>query len=173
MPSDAFAAVLPTHDLRPMCKAAWPGHNAYILSLREQAVGRSGRVAGAVLGLLVVAAVNAAPPSSGIKAGTDFASTTQGLQHTAGFFEVYRDDAKGHILLGVHAFEQPFLMMSSLPWALGSNDVGLDRGQSSESHLVEFRRVGARVLLVEDNTKFRAVSSHPDEALSVRQEFAE
>jgi hypothetical protein len=30
-----------------------------------------------------------------------------------------------------------------------------------------------RVLLVEDNTKFRAVSENPDEALSVRQAFAE
>jgi hypothetical protein len=63
--------------------------------------------------------------------------------------------------------------MSTLPWALGSNDVGLDRGQSSESHLVEWRRIGPRVLLVEDNTKFRAVSNNPDEALGVRQAVAE
>jgi hypothetical protein len=77
------------------------------------------------------------------------------------------------VLLGLRAFGQPFLMTSSLPWALGSNDVGLDRGQSSDSHLVEWRRVGTRVLLVEDNTKFRAVSDNPDEALSVRQAFAE
>src|SRR5690606_23392035 len=87
--------------------------------------------------------------------------------------DVYRDDARGRVLLGVRAFDRPFLMTSSLPWGLGSNDVGLDRGQSSDSHLVEFRRVGPRVLLVEDNTKFRAVSDNPDEALSVRQAFAE
>jgi hypothetical protein len=64
-------------------------------------------------------------------------------------------------------------MISSLPWALGSNEVGLDRGQSSQAHLVEFRRIGARVLLVEDNTRFRAVSNSADEALSVREAFAE
>jgi hypothetical protein len=127
----------------------------------------------AMLGLLIVAVVDAAPQPSESKAVTDFVSATQGLRHTAGFFEIYRDEAKGRILLGVREFGQPFLMMSSLPWALGSNDVGLDRGQSSESHLVEFRRVGARVLLVEDNTKFRAVSNNADEALSVRQAFAE
>ncbi|HEX7917344.1 zinc-dependent metalloprotease [Rudaea sp.] len=127
----------------------------------------------AVLGLLIVAVVNAAPQPSESKAATDFASATQGLRHAAGFFNVYRDEAKGRVLLGVKEFGQPFLMMSSLPWALGSNDVGLDRGQSSESHLVEFRRVGSRVLLVEDNTKFRAVSNNADEALSVRQAFAE
>jgi len=121
-----------------------------------------------------MAPAGAEPAAPANKAAiADFGAATRGLQHAAGFFDVYRDEAKGRILLGVREFGQPFLMMSSLPWALGSNDVGLDRGQSSESHLVEFRRVGARVLLVEDNTKFRAVSNNADEALSVRQAFAE
>jgi hypothetical protein len=103
----------------------------------------------------------------------DVASAIRGSEHFSGFLDVYRDAGKGRILLGIHAFDAPFLLVSSLPWAVGSNDIGLDRGQSSDSHLVEFRRVGTRVLLVEDNTKFRAVSSNPDEALSVRQAFAE
>lgn len=114
-----------------------------------------------------------AAESTSAKASLEPASAVRGLAHDSGFFDVWRDAAKGRVLLGVRAFDQPFLLMSSLPWALGSNDVGLDRGQSSESHLVEFRRVGARVLLVEDNTKFRAVSNNPDEALGVRQAFAE
>jgi hypothetical protein len=125
---------------------------------------------------LAAAASQPAAPS-GAKAEPkppqDIAGATRGMQHVGGFFDVYRDATKGRVLLGVHAFDTPFLLVSSLPWALGSNDVGLDRGQSSESHLVEFRRAGTRVLLVEDNTKFRAVSSNPDEALSVRQAFAE
>lgn len=104
---------------------------------------------------------------------TDIKSATRGSDHVGGFFDVYRDSAKGRVLLGVHEFNKPFLLISSLPWGLGSNDIGLDRGQSGESHLVEFRRVGTRVLLVEDNTRFRALSSNPDEALSVRQAFAE
>ncbi|MBA8882397.1 zinc-dependent metalloprotease [Dokdonella fugitiva] len=119
----------------------------------------------------VQAAVAAADKPGGAVA--DFAAATRGLPSQPGFFDVYRDEAKGRVLLGLRAFGQPFLMTSSLPWALGSNDVGLDRGQSSDSHLVEWRRVGTRVLLVEDNTKFRAVSDNPDEALSVRQAFAE
>jgi len=133
------------------------------------------RMAGGVLAGLFVVAVQAAtaPPDKAGGAIADFAAATRGLVSVPGFFDVYRDEAKGRVLLGVRAFGQPFLMTSSLPWALGSNDVGLDRGQSSESHLVEWRRVGARVLLVEDNTKFRAVSNNADEALSVRQAFAE
>ncbi len=122
----------------------------------------------ATLPLAGIAAESAAP-----KASHEAAGVTRGVHRTNGFFDVYRDTEKGRVLLGVHEFDTPFLLISSLPWGLGSNDVGLDRGQSGDSHLVEFRRVGARVLLVEDNTKFRAVSSNPDEALSVRQAFAE
>lgn len=101
------------------------------------------------------------------------AAATQGMAHQPGFLDVYRDEAKGRVLLGLRAFDQPFLLMTSLPAALGSNDIGLDRGQSSESHRVEFRRVGARVYLVEDNTRFRAATSDADEAASVREAFPE
>ncbi|HEY6942786.1 zinc-dependent metalloprotease [Dokdonella sp.] len=134
-----------------------------------------GRVASGVLAGLIAVATQAAPPADKRNDGAiaDFAVATRGLAAAAGFFDVYRDEAKGRVLLGLRAFGVPFLMTSSLPWALGSNDVGLDRGQSSDSHLVEWRRVGARVLLVEDNTKFRALSANADEALSVRQAFAE
>jgi hypothetical protein len=107
------------------------------------------------------------------KSPADIATATRDTEHVKGFLDVYRDSAKGRVLLGVHALDAPFLLVTSLPWGLGSNDVGLDRGQSGESHLVEFRRVGSRVLLVEDNTKFRAVSPNPDEAQSVREAFAE
>ena len=127
------------------------------------------------LTVAVSTASAAAPPADkgDAKAPADIATATRGSEHVAGFFDVYRDAAKGRVLLGVHALDTPFLLVTSLPWGLGSNDVGLDRGQSGDSHLVEFRRVGPRLLLVEDNTKFRAVSSNADEALSVRQAFAE
>ncbi|MEO5621863.1 MAG: zinc-dependent metalloprotease [Dokdonella sp.] len=135
------------------------------------------RIASAMVCASIAIGALAAPAapvkSTDAKAPTDIAAATRGAEHVAGFFDVYRDRAKGRVLLGVHALDTPFLLITSLPWGLGSNDVGLDRGQSGDSHLVEFRRVGARVLLVEDNTRFRAASSNPDEALSVRQAFAE
>ena len=130
-------------------------------------------VAGALLALALAcsAPATAVPPMP--EARTGFEAATHGLVHVPGFLDLYRDEAKGRVLVGLREFEQPFLMISTLPWALGSNDVGLDRGQSSESHLVRFRRVGARVMLVEDNTRFRAASSSADEVLSVRQAFPE
>lgn len=127
----------------------------------------------ASLATTALAAIAAPVASTNARAPTDIATATRGTERIAGFFDVYRDVAKGRVLLGIREFNKPFLLVTSLPWGLGSNDVGLDRGQSGDSHLVEFRRVGARLLLVEDNTRFRATSSNPDEALSVRQAFAE
>jgi len=135
----------------------------------------AGRILVAIVFALGVPLAGAAAPEKGdaAKAPADIATATRGMTHLPGFFDVYRDDAKGRALLGVRALDTPFLLVTSLPWGLGSNDIGLDRGQSGDSHLVEFRRAGSRVLLVEDNTKFRAVSPSADEALSVRQAFAE
>src|SRR5581483_2335966 len=52
-------------------------------------------------------------------------------------------------------------------------DLGLDRGQVSEGSIVHFQRVGPKVLLVQPNLAFRALSRDPDEQLAVRQSFPE
>src|SRR5262245_66318347 len=89
----------------------------------------------------------AAPPADkgDAKGSADIATASKGAERVAGFFDVYRDTAKGRVLLGVRELDKPFLLVTSLPWGLGSNDVGLDRGQRGDSHLVEFRRVGTWV----------------------------
>lgn len=97
----------------------------------------------------------------------------QGLQRQAGLFDLYRDPDKGRLLLGIAAFEQPFLLTTSLPYGLGSNDVGLDRGQPGEVRLVSFRRSGKKVLLVQHNTRFVANSADAAERASVTEAFAE
>lgn len=103
----------------------------------------------------------------------NYADEVHGLSVQPGLFDLYKDNNNGRLLLAIRNFDSPFLMMSSLPNGLGSNDVGLDRGQPSALHLVEFRRVGKRVLLVELNTRFVAHSDNADERASVQQAFAE
>ncbi|HEY8411574.1 MAG TPA: zinc-dependent metalloprotease, partial [Pyrinomonadaceae bacterium] len=56
---------------------------------------------------------------------------------------------------------------------IGSNDIGLDRGQLGSSSIVRFDRSGPRVLLVAPNYAFRANSNNPDERLAVKDAFAE
>jgi len=97
----------------------------------------------------------------------------QGLQRQSGLFDLYRDPGKGRLLLGISAFDKPFLLVTSLPYGLGSNDVGLDRGQQGDVRMVEFRRSGNRVLLVQLNTRFGATASNALERASVREAFAE
>ena len=59
-----------------------------------------------------------------------------------------------------------------MPQGLGSNDIGLDRGQLSEVRLVEFNRVGNKLLLVQKNNQYRAISKNRQESKSVQQAFA-
>jgi hypothetical protein len=90
----------------------------------------------------------------------------------AGFIDLWRDTAQGRVLLGVSMLDQPFLLLSSLPYALGSNDVGLDRRQPGDVKMVRFQKHGNRLFLVQDNTRFIAASSDPDERAAVAESFA-
>ncbi len=90
-----------------------------------------------------------------------------------GFFEVWTDAAKGRLLIGIERLDTPLLLVTSLPHGLGSNDVGLDRGQPGNVREVEFRRVGPRVLLVERNTRFIASAVNPAERAAAQDAFAE
>ncbi len=89
-----------------------------------------------------------------------------------GFVDVYRDADGGRVLIGVHQLDTPFLLVTSLPGGLGSNDVGLDRGQVGRQQMVHFRRVGPRVMLVADNTRFVANSADADERRAATDAFA-
>ncbi|MDQ2989575.1 MAG: zinc-dependent metalloprotease [Pseudomonadota bacterium] len=97
---------------------------------------------------------------------------TRSLDLQRGFIDVWRDVDKGRVLLSVAALDKPFLLMVSLPFGLGSNDVGLDRGQQSEAKLVHFEKRGGRLFLVQENTRFVADSANADERASATEAFA-
>src|SRR5262249_41681761 len=69
-------------------------------------------------------------------------------------------------------FDTEFLYLDSLPAGMGSNDIGLDRGQLGESRVVRFERVGPRVLLVQMNYDYRSSSKDAEERSSVEDAFA-
>jgi len=89
-----------------------------------------------------------------------------------GFIDLYWDEDGGRILLTVDAIDQPFIYQSSLARGVGSNDLGLDRGQLGDTRVVRFLRSGPRLLLVEDNLGFRAVSDSADERQAIEESFA-
>ncbi len=89
-----------------------------------------------------------------------------------GFIDVFWDDRGGRLLMRVTEFDAPFIYQASLPRGVGSNDIGLDRGQLGATRVVRFIRSGPKILLVEDNLAFRASSDNHDERLAIEESFA-
>src|SRR5271170_7754148 len=96
-----------------------------------------------------------------------------GMKAADGLFPTAWDAKGGKLFLEIRKFDQDFLLVVSLPYGLGSNDIGLDRGRLGEERIVHFTRVGPRVLLVAPNLHYRSSSANPMEKLAVRQSFAE
>ena len=89
-----------------------------------------------------------------------------------GFVPIHWHEAEGRLYAEVSAFDQPFIYYPSLSQGVGSNDLGLDRGRLGETQLVQFERVGPRVLLVALNTRYRATTDNPAETRAVNEAFA-
>ncbi|HEX2666115.1 MAG TPA: zinc-dependent metalloprotease [Candidatus Acidoferrum sp.] len=98
---------------------------------------------------------------------------TSGIEKLAGYFNLYWDAKQGKLWLEIDKWGTEFLYQSGLPAGIGSNDIGLDRGQLGATRIVRFDRSGPKVLLVEENLAYRAVSNDPDERRAVRDSFAE
>ena len=97
----------------------------------------------------------------------------KGMERFPGFFTFYWDAKAGKVWLEIDKWNTEFLYVGSLPAGIGSNDIGLDRGQLGNSAIVRFDRSGPRVLLVAPNYAFRAYSNDADERLAVKDAFAE
>ncbi|WP_372635548.1 zinc-dependent metalloprotease, partial [Fodinibius sp.] len=100
---------------------------------------------------------------------------TQGLDQKEGFFTYYWDEAGGQLLLEVDAgrLNTQFLYVNSLTAGLGSNDIGLDRNQLGDTRIVYFERRGPKVLMVQPNYAYRAITENQKEKQSVRDAFAQ
>jgi hypothetical protein len=96
-----------------------------------------------------------------------------GMEKFPGYFPFYWDAKAGKVWLEIDKWNSEFLYVESLPAGIGSNDIGLDRGQLGQSHIVRFERTGPRVLLIASNYAFRADSNDADERRAVKDAFAE
>lgn len=96
-----------------------------------------------------------------------------GMKHMGGFLPLDWDPKSGKLYLEITHFDQDILYVHSLPWGVGSNDLGLDRGQTSEAAVVRFRRIGPKILLVQPNVEFRTSSDDAAERIAVEQSFPE
>lgn len=98
---------------------------------------------------------------------------TKNMQKHQGYFTFYWDETEGKIWLEIDKWDTEFLYVNSLPAGLGSNDIGLDRGQLGGRRIVKFQKIGPKVLMVQPNYSYRAITDDEDEKLAVEQAFAQ
>ncbi len=128
-----------------------------------------------VLPLLVAAAAVGPPGAATLAAQATLptiAEKTAGTTAMEGFFNLYWDDGEGVLYWELDLAGGEFLYQISMGSGLGSNPVGIDRGQLRGTHVLEAKRVGPRVLLMEPNYQFQARSDNPTEVQAVRDAFA-
>ncbi|MFD1187246.1 zinc-dependent metalloprotease [Pontibacter rugosus] len=100
-------------------------------------------------------------------------SKTEGMKRYPGYFTFYYDEDTGKIWLEIDKLNKEFLYVNSLPAGLGSNDIGLDRGQLGDNKVVYFSKQGPKVMLVQPNLAYRATSDNPNERRAVEDSFAQ
>lgn len=100
------------------------------------------------------------------------AEKVAGMERHGGFITYYLDMAAGKIWLQIDKPGEEFLYVNSLATGLGSNPVGLDRGQLGSEKVVKFERFGPKVMLIQPNLDYRADSDNKAEQKAVAESFA-
>ncbi len=89
-----------------------------------------------------------------------------------GYFDFYYDESTDKIHLVIDKLDTEFLYVHSLSEGLGSNDIGLDRGQLGDGVVVKFQKAGNKILLIQPNKRYRALTDNADERKSIEEAFA-
>jgi Met-zincin/Domain of unknown function (DUF5117) len=100
------------------------------------------------------------------------ATKTEGLQKLDGFFPLYWDASDGTLYMEIPALDTEVLYQTGLGAGMGSNDIGLDRGLLVDTRVVSFEQVGRKVLMVQPNLDYRAITTNADERHDVEDAFA-
>ncbi|QMW01247.1 zinc-dependent metalloprotease [Spirosoma foliorum] len=125
-----------------------------------------------LLYLLTATRLLVAQAPTGASSSASIATFTAGMERNSGFLTYYWDAKKGKIWLEIDKFDTELLFYPTLAQGVGSNDIGLDRGRLGQEHIVKFQRSGNKVLMIEPNYSYRAISNDPLERRAVEESFA-
>ncbi|HSI69597.1 MAG TPA: DUF5118 domain-containing protein, partial [Gillisia sp.] len=92
-----------------------------------------------------------------MSAQSQFLENKEDLVKQEGYFNFYYSEKDDEIYLEVDRLNEDFLYVPSLATGIGSNDIGLDRGQLGNEALVRFEKAGNKLLLIQPNMKYRAI----------------
>ncbi len=99
-------------------------------------------------------------------------SLRAGISKYSGYFTFYYDVSADKIYLQIDKLNTDFLYVRSLSEGIGSNDIGLDRGQLGAGVVVHFKKAGNKILMVQPNQDYRAITNNTEEKKSVKEAFA-
>ena len=92
--------------------------------------------------LALAIALISVPVVDVVAAPSNTASIIKKSQSASGFLNLFYAKADGELYLEANKLDQPFLLLTSLPHGVGSNDIGLDRGKLGYTRMVQFERHG-------------------------------
>ena len=100
-----------------------------------------------------------------------------GFEHRDGFINIHVDKKTNRVFAQLPKADNDGVSLrmihsARLTAGLGSNPVGLDRGWGEGGRIIAFRRMGDKVILEEENLRYRANANNPLEARAVRESFA-
>ena len=105
-------------------------------------------VAAGILTLLLGPAVSRAQSLPSIE------DTVAGAEQLSGYFTLYWNDSTGQMYWEIGSLDAEFLYQVSMASGLGSNPVGIDRGQLSGTYVLSPKRIGPRLLLMQPNYRY-------------------
>lgn len=110
--------------------------------------------------------------SISFSASSQFLERKEKLKDYTGYFNFHYNEKDDEIYLEVDSLGQEFLYTHFLTTGVGSNDIGLDRGQLGDEAILKFVKAGNKLLLVEPNQRYRAITENKAEKESVEEAFA-
>lgn len=113
------------------------------------------------------------PPAAAPAQPAGIEGKVAGFQKFQGYFEFYYDEKQDKIFLLIDKLNTEFLYVESLTAAIGSNDLGVDRNQLGSERVVKFVKVGPKVLMIQPNYSYRAISDNAAEKKAVEDSFAQ
>src|ERR1700761_4019434 len=98
-------------------------------------------------------------------------TASPGIERREGFIPLLWDADQGKLRFEISRFNQDILYFTSVAKGSGSGSVGLEWAGTGEGGVIQFQRVGPKVLVIQKNLRFRAGKGGAGLEQDVEQSF--
>src|SRR5580658_259940 len=97
--------------------------------------------------------------------------SAQTMERQEGFIPLIWDASQGKLFFEISQFDKDILYYTEIAKGSGSGSVGFEWAGGGEGGVIQFQRVGPKVLVVQKNTRFRAGNGGPGLEQGVDESF--